>query len=181
MVYMFLAEGFEEIEALAPLDLLRRAGVSVVTVGIGGESITGSHGITVKADTSDKKVKLDEIEMVILPGGMPGTKNLDASGVVHKALDLAKECDAYITAICAAPMILGKRGELNGKSAVCYPGFEEYLIGAKLNPREIKVARDGKYITARGMGVAVDFGLALVEVLCGKEKSAELRSAVIAD
>ena len=181
MVYMFLAEGFEEVEALAPLDLLRRAGVEVTTVGIGGDSITGSHGITVKADVRDKKVKFSDIDMVILPGGMPGTKNLDASETVHKALDLAKEQDAYICAICAAPMILGKRGDLKGKDAVCYPGFEEYLEGAKLHPREVTVAIHGKTITARGMGVAVEFGLELVAALCGNEKSDELRTAVIAD
>ena len=119
--------------------------------------------------------------MVILPGGMPGTKNLDASEIVHKALDLAKEQDAFVAAICAAPMILGKRGDLKGKDAVCYPGFEEYLEGAKLHERGVKVAIDGKTITARGMGVAVDFGLALVEVLCGKEKAEELKHAIIAD
>ena len=181
MVYMFLAEGFEEVEALAPLDLLRRAGVEVTTVGIGGDSITGSHGITVKADVRDKKVRFENIDMVILPGGMPGTKNLDASAVVHKALDLAKEQDAYIAAICAAPMILGKRGDLKDKDAVCYPGFEEYLEGAKLHPREVTVAIHGKTVTARGMGVAVEFGLELVAALCGEEKANELRTAVISD
>lgn len=181
MVYMFLAEGFEEVEALAPLDLLRRAGVEVTTVGIGGDSITGSHGITVKADIKDKKVKFDKIDMVILPGGMPGTKNLDASETVHKALDLANEQNAYIAAICAAPMILGKRGDLKDKDAVCYPGFEEYLEGAKLHPREVTVAIHGKTITARGMGVALEFGLELVNALCGEDKSEELRRSVIAD
>ena len=181
MVYMFLAEGFEEIEALAPLDLLRRAGVKITTVGIGGEYVTGSHGITVKADVADTEAKIENAEMVILPGGMPGTKNLDASAIVHGAIDSAEKSGAFVAAICAAPMILGKRGDLNGKTAVCYPGFEEYLAGAILCPREKKVAVDGKFITARGMGVAVDFGLALVEALCGKAKSDELKSAIIAD
>lgn len=181
MVYMFLANGFEEVEALAPLDLLRRAGVEVTTVGIGSDSITGSHGITVKADTTDKKVKFEKIDMVILPGGMPGTTNLDASETVHKALDLAGEQDAYIAAICAAPMILGKRGDLKGKDAVCYPGFEEYLEGAKLHPRGVTVVSCGKTITARGMGVALEFGLALVGALCGEKKAEDLRYAVIAD
>ena len=179
MVYMFLAEGFEEIEALCPLDLLRRTGVAVTTVGIGGEYITGSHGITVKADTRDSNVNISDIEMVILPGGMPGTTNLDASELVHKALDKAKEQNAYVAAICAAPMILGKRGDLSGKQAVCYPGFEKYLEGATVP--EKKVAADGRYITARGMGVALEFGLALVSALCGKDKADELRHSVIAD
>ena len=181
MVYMFLANGFEEVEALAPLDLLRRAGIEVTTVGIGGDKITGSHGITVLADVKDKKVKFGKIDMVILPGGMPGTTNLDASGTVHTALDLATEQDAYIAAICAAPMVLGKRGMLKDKDAVSYPGFEEYLEGAKLHERGCKIAVDGKIITARGMGVAVDFGLALVEALCGKDKASELEHAIIAD
>lgn len=181
MVYMFLAKGFEEVEALAPLDLLRRAGIEVTTVGIGGNKITGSHGITVKADVKGKKVKFDKIDMIILPGGMPGTKNLDASKTVRKALDLAVEQDAYIAAICAAPMILGKRGMLIEKDAVCYPGFEQYLEGAKLGDEDTKIAIDGKYITARGMGVAVDFGLALVGILCGADKANELRGAIIAD
>ena len=181
MVYMFLANGFEEVEALAPLDLLRRAGVEITTVGIGGNSITGSHGITVKADTTDKEVKFEKIDMIILPGGMPGTKNLDASEVVHKALDLAKKQDAFVCAICAAPMILGKRGDLKDKDAVCYPGFEEYLEGAKLHPREVTVAIHGKTITARGMGVAVEFGLELVAALCGDSKADELRHSIIAD
>ena len=179
MVYMFLAEGFEEIEALCPLDLLRRAGVAVTTVGIGGEYITGSHGITVRADDTDSNANISDIEMVILPGGMPGTTNLDASELVHKALDKAKEQNAYIAAICAAPMILGKRGDLSGKQAVCYPGFEKYLEGATVP--EKKVAADGRYITARGMGVALEFGLALVSALCGKDKADELRHSVIAD
>ena len=179
MVYMFLANGFEEIEALCPLDLLRRAGVDVTTVGIGGNKITGSHGITVKADIRDKRVRLNDVDMVILPGGMPGTKNLDASAVVHNAIDLAQSNGAFVAAICAAPMILGKRGDLKGKNAVCYPGFEQYLEGAVVP--DTKVVADGKTITARGMGVALEFGLALVEALCGTDKAAELRSAVIAD
>ena len=176
---MFLANGFEEIEALCPLDLLRRAGVEVTTVGIGGDSITGSHGITVRADIKDKKLKFEDIDMVILPGGMPGTTNLDASDTVHKAIDLAKEQNAYIAAICAAPMILGKRGDLGGMNAVCYPGFEKYLDGATVSSK--KVAVDGRIITAAGMGAALDFGLALVSALCSPEKADELRHAVIAD
>lgn len=179
MVYMFLANGFEEIEALCPLDLLRRAGVEVTTVGIGGEYITGSHGITVKADICQKDARLTHTEMVILPGGMPGTTNLDASELVHKALDLAKEQNAYVAAICAAPMILGKRGDLRGKQAVCYPGFEKYLEGATVP--DAKAVVDGKYVTARGMGVALEFGLTLISLLCGEEKAEELRHSVIAD
>ena len=180
MIYTFLADGFEEIEALCPVDIMRRAGLSVTTVGIGKKEIIGSHGICVYADVTDSDVKFENIDLIFLPGGMPGTKNLDASETVHKAIDLAIEQNAYITAICAAPMILGKRGLLNGKSAVCYPSFEEYLIGATV-PNDEKIIVDGKIITAKGMGVAQELGLTVVSLLCGNEKSAELRKAIIAD
>ena len=111
---------------------------------------------------------------------MPGTKNLDASSAVHKMIDLALEQNSYIAAICAAPMILGKRGLLVGKEAICYPGFEEYLVGATV-PTDKNIVIDGKIVTARGMGVATDFGLALTTILCGKEKADSLRHAIIAD
>lgn len=179
MVYMFLAEGFEEIEALCPLDLLRRAGVDIKTVGVGSKTVTGAHGISVLADMTDGELSDFSADMIILPGGMPGTLNLDASGAVHKAIDVALENGSYIAAICAAPSILGGRGILCGKEAICYPGFEEKLVGAEISSR--RVAVDGKIITAAGMGVALDFGLVLVEILCGKEKADSLRKAVIAD
>ncbi len=181
MVYVFLADGFEEIEALCPVDIMRRAGLSVTTVGISKKEIIGSHNITVLADVTDTELTFNEkIDLIFLPGGMPGTKNLDASSAVHKMIDLAIKQNAYIAAICAAPMILGKRGLLNGKSAVCYPGFEEYLIGANI-PNDKNIVLDGKIITARGMGVATDFGLALTELLSGNEKADSLRHAIIAD
>lgn len=179
MVDIFLAEGFEEIEALTPVDLLRRAGVTVRTVGVGGKVITGSHGISVTADITGDKWTSEETEMVVLPGGMPGTKNLDASPVVDKALSEAVEKNIPIAAICAAPSILGKRGLLAGRKAICFPGFEEALTGAKIARK--KVVRDGQFITAAGMGVATQFGLALVEALCGKEKAAGLQKSILAD
>ena len=180
MIYTFLADGFEEIEALCPVDIMRRAGLTVTTVGIGKKEIIGSHGIGVISDTVDSELTFEDIELIFLPGGMPGTKNLDASQTVHKAIDLAIEQNAYITAICAAPMILGKRGLLNGKNAVCYPSFEEYLIGATV-PNDKKVIVDEKIITAKGMGVSHELGLTIVALLCGKEKSDELRKSIIAD
>ena len=180
MIYAFLAEGFEEIEALCPIDILRRAGLSVTTVGIGSNEITGSHNITVKADINDADLIFTDIDLIFLPGGMPGTKNLDASDTVHKALDLAIEQNAYVAAICAAPMILGKRGMLQGKRAVCYPSFEEYLIGVEVSKTE-RIALDGKIITAKGMGVATELGLKLVELLCDAEAASKLRKAIIAD
>ena len=179
MIYIFLAEGFEEIEALTPLDLLRRAGLPVTTVGVQHKVVTGSHGIAVTADILDTEFSDDKPDMVILPGGMPGTLNLDASPIVHTAISSALASGAYIAAICAAPSILGKRGLLAGKRAVCFPGFEDTLAGAILSAD--KVAIDGRIITAKGMGAAMDFGLALVAVFKGNDTAESLRHAVIAD
>ena len=180
MIYTFLADGFEEIEALCPVDIMRRAGLTVTTVGIGKKEIIGAHEICVLADVSDSELVLEDIDLIFLPGGMPGTKNLDASQTVHNAIDLAIENNAYIAAICAAPMILGKRGLLNNKNAVCYPSFEEYLIGATI-PENTRLITDGKIITAVGMGVSHELGLEIVKLLCGDQKSKELRKAIIAD
>jgi 4-methyl-5(b-hydroxyethyl)-thiazole monophosphate biosynthesis len=183
MIYMFLAEGFEEIEALCPLDLMRRAGLSVTTVGIGGEYITGAHAITIRADITDRDFYAhsaqNETEMVFLPGGMPGTLNLGESEVVGDAIRSAYEDGKYIAAICAAPSILGKMGLLLGKEAICYPGFEDTLVGARIS--EEPVVLDGRIATAKGMGVALEFGLLAVSLLCGEETARDLRSAVIAD
>ena len=182
MIYMFLANGFEEVEALAPLDLLRRAGCDVTTVGVGGgDTIVGAHGIAVGADIPDTMFRDSKPEMIILPGGMPGTRHLDESRTVDAALRSAINTGAYIGAICAAPMVLGKRGYLKGKAAVCFPGFEEYLDGAILQPKGVKVITDGKIITAVGMGAAVEFGLALVRVLKGDGAASSLCSAILAD
>lgn len=179
MIYLFLANGFEEIEALCPLDLLRRAGLPVTTVGIGGDMITGAHGITVAADIPEGMYIDSTPDMLILPGGMPGAKNLDESRVVDTALRAASRNGSYLAAICAAPMVLGHRGLLEGKEATCFPGFEEHLTGATIS--EQRVVRDGRIITGAGMGVALDFGLALVEALKGKEAAEALRRAVLAD
>ena len=179
MIYLFLANGFEEIEALCPLDLLRRAGLEVTTVGIGGEMICGSHGITVAADIPDTLFCDSDPDMLILPGGMPGSKNLDESRVVDAALRVAARKGALIAAICAAPMVLGKRGLLEGKRATCFPGFENELVGATVAKE--RVVRDGNIITAKGMGVALEFGLALVAALKGEEAATALKKAVIAD
>ena len=181
MVYMFLAEGFEEVEALCPLDLLRRAGVKVMTIGVGGKVIRGSHGIEVIADITtyeaEKLLLKNPADMVILPGGMPGTLNLQADETVNKFIDAAVKSGAYLAAICAAPLILGELGLLSGKEAICYPGFEEKLIGAMVSSDK-SVVTDGKIITGKGMGVALEFGLALVSALVSEEKANELRAAV---
>ena len=179
MIYLFLANGFEEVEALCPLDLLRRAGLAVTTVGVGGDVIVGAHGIAVQADIPDTLFRDSKPDMIILPGGMPGTKNLDESRTVDAALRAANATGAYLAAICAAPMVLGKRGYLKGKEATCFPGFEEYLEGATLS--KARVVTDGRTVTAAGMGVAMEFGLALVALLQGKDAAERLRSAVLAD
>ncbi|MBE6617072.1 MAG: DJ-1/PfpI family protein [Ruminococcaceae bacterium] len=182
MVLEFLATGFEEIEALTPVDVLRRAGVELKTVAIGveGKTVAGAHGINVSADlTADEALALDDkIEMIILPGGMPGAKNLDESAVVDEFVNRASGECAYIASICAAPMIPGKRGLLCGKRAVCYPGFEEYLDGAILTGG--RVEGDGNMITACGMGAALEFALLLVKLLKGENAACDLKSAVLA-
>lgn len=180
MIYMFLAPGFEEVEALFPLDLLRRAGLEIRTVGLGGRSVRGAHGITVEADMAEADYDPAALaEAIILPGGMPGTTNLDESHIVDEALRQAAARGAWLCAICAAPMVLGHRGLVAGKRAICYPGFEAELTGATL--ADTRVVRDGNLITAAGMGVALDFALALVEALCGAERAAKLRAGVLAD
>lgn len=165
MVYMFLANGFEETEALAPLDLLRRAGVEVTTVGVGCDTVVGSHGIPVVADIPDTHYRDSKPDMIILPGGWPGTKNLDSSSVVHSAVSASARNGGYVCAICAAPMVLGGMGLLRGKNATCYPGFEQYLDGAVLTSSSVCV--DGKIITASSMGAAYDFGIELVRAIKG--------------
>ena len=180
MIYMFLADGFEEVEALCPLDILRRAGLEVTTVGVGGKDlIVGSHGIAVQADIPDVMYRDSNPDMIILPGGMPGSTNLDESKTVDAALRVAAKKGAYLCAICAAPLVLGKRGYLEGKRAVCYPGFEKYLAGATV-PESESVVRDGNCITAKGMGVAFDFGLELVRALKDDESAEAIKRSVFA-
>ncbi len=180
MIYMFLADGFEEVEALCPLDILRRANLEVTTVGIGGKDmIVGSHGITVQADIPDVMYRDSAPEMIILPGGMPGSTNLDESKIVDTALRVAAKKGAYLCAICAAPLVLGKRGYLEGKRAVCYPGFEQFLNGATVSETET-VVKDGNVITAKGMGAAFDFGLELVRALKDDETAESIKKSVFA-
>lgn len=204
MIYLFLAPGFEEVEALAPLDLLRRAGLEVTTVAVreaktnqlieklrrigvsasnlwdDDRTVTGAHGIPVTADITESALpghmaRAASLEAVILPGGMPGTTNLDASPAVELALELAAEKQAYLCAICAAPLVLGRRGYLVGKRATCFPDFESELTGAEVGG---KVIRDGRVITAAGMGVAQEFGFEIISALVSPEKAGEIRAAI---
>jgi 4-methyl-5(b-hydroxyethyl)-thiazole monophosphate biosynthesis len=177
MIYVFLADGFEEIEALAPVDILRRAGKQVQTVGVGKREITGRSNIKVIADIEVSEIKLgDDLEMIILPGGMPGTTNLEASLEVRKTISFCYDNDIFIAAICAAPSILGKMGLLKDKRATCYPGFEKFLEGAKVC--NAGVVADGKLITANGAGKSIAFALKLAEVLCGGDKANEISRSV---
>ena len=180
MVYLFLANGFEEIEALLPLDLLRRGGVEVTTLAVGGgESVVGSHGIPVGADLPEAMFRDNAPEAIILPGGMPGARNLDASKTVDAALRVCKASGGLLCAICAAPMVLGRRGYLQGKEAICFPGFESELAGATVS--EKRVVRSGNVITAAGMGVAMEFGLEILAALRGKEVAEKIKKSVLAD
>lgn len=178
MIVCFLANGFEEIEALTPVDCLRRCELDVTTVGVGSCLIKGSHGITVMTDIDDGMFIPDEsIQMIILPGGMPGTLNLEASMCVQKTIDYCIEHNIPIAAICAAPSILGHKGLLDGKNAVCYPGFESELHGANILNDTCVV--DGNIITAAGMGAALEFSYAIIEKLISKERAELLKAAII--
>ncbi len=177
MVYCFLADGFEEVEAIAPTDMLRRAGIEVKTVGVTGKTVAGSHGIEIVADCVTDDIVLDDtLEAIILPGGLPGATNLEKDDTVQKAIDFAFENDKYICAICAAPAILGHKGILDGKCAIAYPGFEKELIGAKISNEHIAI--DGNFITGKGPGVAVEFGIAIVNALLGEEKAKAVYGAL---
>ena len=177
MVYILLAPGFEEIEALAPVDLLRRANIETATVSITGEPVPGSHGVTVTADIALEDVDLSRADMVVLPGGGPGYKNLGKDPRVEQLVRAAVEKDIWVAAICAAPTLLGRWGLLEGKKAICYPGMEEGLTGAQ--PRmDQGVVVAGKVITGRAAGSAFDFGLTLVETLAGKEESDKVRHGI---
>ena len=175
--YVFLAEGFEEVEALTPVDILRRGGVTVKTVGIGGRTVTGSHGIPVGCDIAEEDVIPDEIDMMVLPGGMPGTTHLGESLTIQEGLAYAAQEDLWVAAICAAPSVLGENGLLHGRKYTCYPGFEEALTGAEVSFDPVVVC--GNVTTSRGMGTAIPFALALTEQLAGKEKADALAKGII--
>lgn len=177
MIYLFLARGFEEIEALTPVDLLRRAGVAVTTVGVGASVVTGSHGIPVQADTTLDKLPSDaDFSGIILPGGLPGATNLEANERVLHFVRRAAHEGKLLAAICAAPSIPGHMGLLEGREATAYPGYETELHGARCNGAP--VCCDGNIITARGAGVSVDFALALVAYCKGKEAARELARSI---
>lgn len=178
-VYVFLAEGFEEIEALTPVDMLRRAGIEVQTVSVMGDrKVTGSHRITVEADLTLAEADFETAQVLVLPGGLPGTTNLGScEKLVTELKRYAAAADRKVAAICAAPSVLGQNGILEGKSAVCYPGWEDKLTGAQVQAGA-KAVIDGNVITSRGMGTAIDFSLALIQELKDKETADKLAAAV---
>ena len=172
MICVLIANGFEEIEALTPVDILRRKGLDVKTVSITEEKLAvGSHGITITCDEIAKNIDEKEIEALIFPGGMPGATNLDASEYTDKFIAAVKEKDGVIAAICAAPLILGRRGLLKGKKAICYPGFEEELVGATLSKSGVAV--DGRIVTAKSMEYSLPFANAIASLLVNRESETE--------
>lgn len=161
MLYMFLAEGFEETEAIGSLDVIRRAGIEIKTVGVSGKEVCGSHGVRIVADIGMSEVSFEDMQGVILPGGMPGTTNLQNDETVKKSILYCAENNLLIAAICAAPMVFGGLGVLKNKNAVCYPGFEQYLDGAKLCTDG--AVMDGNIVTGKGAGVSMLFGAKIVD------------------
>lgn len=171
MVYVFLAKGFEELEALAPIDVLRRAGITVKTVGVTGKLVRGSHNIAVNCDITINETEFEDLDGIILPGGMPGTTNLEKDETVNKFIDFAVQEGKIIGAICAAPMILGHKGLLRGKNATCFTGFEKELIGAHIIDRP--AVQDGNIITGWGAGGAMDFALLYLSAITENEELAK--------
>ncbi len=164
MVYIFLANGFEEMEALSPVDILRRLGKDVKTVSMeAGLTVTGAHGIGVLADMPLSEVSLEDAEALVLPGGLPGADNLQNSEQLRALLCRANEQNILLAAICAAPKVLGAHGLLRGVQAVCYPGFEAELLGAEIG--ETPVVTDGNIVTAKGAAYAADFSFAIAKAL----------------
>lgn len=176
-VYVFLANGFEEIEAIAPIDIFRRANIEVITVSISdNKEVSGAHGISVLADKLFSEIDFSGEYLIYLPGGMPGTKNLDAHVGLKSLIASHVKAGEQTAAICAAPSILGKMGFLEGKEAICYPGFEDQLIGATIS--QDKIVKSGNISTAKGAGVAIQFALKLVEDIKGKAEAERIANSI---
>ena len=175
MIYVLLVDGFEEIEALTPVDILRRVGADVLTVGVNSKKVTGSHNITIEADILMNDVNKNDMECLIVPGG-PGYTNIEESESAISLIRYAKENNILLCAICAAPSILGKLGLLAGLKATCFPGFEKELKGAVVVPD--KAVFDSGVITGKGAGAAADFGFLIAEKVVGYEKAEEIRKSM---
>lgn len=177
MVYIILGTGFEEMEAICPCDILRRGGVEAKLAGIGGTQITGGNGITVQADCTVEEMDLEQMELIMLPGGMGGVHSILGSETAMEAVRYAHEQGRLVSAICAAPTILAKLGITDGKQAVVYPGLEEQMGSARM--QDANAVRDGRVLTGRAPGAAVDFGLMLLEALKGAETAAQVRAGLV--
>lgn len=176
MIYIFLANGFEEIEAITSIDVLRRAELKVQIVGIGSDEIVGAHGVKITADIREKDICFENIDAIVLPGGMPGTSNLENSDTVLKVINYCNKNKKYIAAICAAPSILGHMGILDGRKFTCFPGFENSAKNGLLS--EGSVCKSDNVITAKGPGVSLEFALKLVECLCSKDISLNIEESM---
>jgi len=163
MIIVLLAEGFEEIEALTPVDILRREGFEVRTVGVTGKIVRGSHGIEVISDALPEEIDLSSVEMAVFPGGMPGSLNLDSSEYTDRVISAMLDKGGKLAAICAAPLIFGRRGVLRGQHATCFPGFESELVGATVTGENF--VTDGNITTGKGMTFSLEFSRELVRVL----------------
>ena len=178
MIYMFLGTGFEETEAIAPLDLLRRAGVEILTVGINGKIVYGSHKIGVEADIELSQVDPTNLDMIILPGGLGGVASIRASKEAMDLIKFAYENNKFTAAICAGPTVLADLGITDGKNATCYPGCETGMGSANMQENAASVI-DGKLITGTSAGCAVPFGLSLIEVLKGKDEAERIAKQIV--
>ena len=182
-IAVFFATGYEEIEALTVVDLCRRAKIEVDMVAVTGEGgvtgahVTGAHGISVAMDKVFEEVDFADYDMLVLPGGMPGTRNLEAHEGLMAQIDAYYNAGKYVAAICAAPSIFGHRGMLKGKKACCYPSFEEHLEGAEVTENPVEIA--GNVITSRGMGTAMDLGLTIVELLCDAQTADNMGKGIV--
>ena len=178
MVYLLLGTGFEETEAIAPLDLLRRAGVDVLTVGVNGKTVYGGHNIGIEADITLAEMDLTNLEMIILPGGLGGVASVRASKEAMDALRFAWENDKFVAAICAGPTVLADLGITDGKKATCYPGCETGM-GNAIIQENTPCVRDGKLITGTSAGCAISFGLALVAALKGQQTADTIAQQIV--
>ncbi len=178
MVYVLLGTGFEETEAIAPIDLLRRAGIPTVTVGVDGKSVTGGHGITVEADIELGQMDLTGLEMIVLPGGLGGVATVRNSPEALNALRFAWENGKFVAAICAGPTVLADLGITDGRTATCYPGCESGM-GSAVMIADVPCIQDGNLITGTSAGCAVSFGLKLVEALKGKEEAERIAAQIV--
>ena len=178
MVYMLLGTGFEETEAIAPLDLLRRAGVSVQTVGLNGKTVYGSHSIGIETDIEIGQMDLTDVEMVVIPGGLGGVASIRACSAAMDALKFAADNGKFVGAICAGPTVLADLGITDGKNATCYPGCEDGMGSANMIAGAAAV-RDGRVITGTSAGTAIPFGLALIEALKGRETAEMIAKQIV--